>query len=111
MAGALVLPADVAGDRALLSAVTGVVDAVESEVAQRGELALNPVQPLRVARSEHQLDAVGRAPLRDFVSLVRVVVVTHAVEPPAGESGSQLQEKPKNFRHHFRSRLIDFERY
>jgi hypothetical protein len=43
--GVLVPPDDVAADHAALLLVTGVVVAVEGEVAQGGELGLNAVQP------------------------------------------------------------------
>src|SRR5918993_4227600 len=43
--GALVVPAEVAGDRGFPGGVAGVAAAVEGEVAQRGELGLDPVQP------------------------------------------------------------------
>src|SRR5215472_6094846 len=43
--GVVVAPDDVAADHAGLLLVGGVVGAVEGEVAQRGELRLNPVPP------------------------------------------------------------------
>jgi hypothetical protein len=46
-------------DRGVLLVVTGVIGAVEREVAQPGELGFDPVQLAGVSRQEHQLHAVG----------------------------------------------------
>lgn len=43
--GVVVSPDDEATDHAALRLVAGVVGAVEREVAQRGELGLDPVEP------------------------------------------------------------------
>jgi hypothetical protein len=56
VAGVAVTPGEIAADHAGLLAVGGVVGAVEGEVAQRGELGLDPVQPARIGRG------VGRSP-------------------------------------------------
>ena len=74
-------------------AVLGVVGAVEGEVAQRGELALDPVQPGGVARGEHQLDVMGRAPVADLVFLVWREVVAHDIQPPGREPDPQLPQE------------------
>jgi tetratricopeptide (TPR) repeat protein len=60
-----VAPGDVAADHAGLLAVAGMVGAVESEVAQRGELGLDPVQPGPVKGHVGQLDIVRRCPVPD----------------------------------------------
>src|SRR4051794_32630635 len=60
--GAGVAPAQVVGDGGALFGVAGVVGAVQGEVAQRGELGLDPVQPRGVGRQEHQLDVVLGGP-------------------------------------------------
>src|SRR4051812_21075218 len=57
--GAGVAPADVSGDGVALLVVAAVIGAVERVVAQGSELGLDPVQPRRVGRDEHQLDVVG----------------------------------------------------
>ena len=64
-AGVEVGPADVAGDRGLLGGVRGVVAAVEGEVAQRGELGLDAVEPRAVERHVGQFDVVRRRPVAD----------------------------------------------
>jgi hypothetical protein len=46
----------------LLGGVVGVVTAAEGEVADRGELALDPVQPGCVGGRVDQFDIVGQTP-------------------------------------------------
>ena len=58
-------PGDVAADHAGLLAVGVVVGAVEREVAQGGELGLDPVEPGAVERDVGQLDVVRRRLLTD----------------------------------------------
>src|SRR3954451_1313852 len=60
--GVPVPPGDVAADHACLVAVGGVVGAVEGEVAQRGELRLDPVEPGAVERRVGDLGVVHRRP-------------------------------------------------
>ena len=68
IAGVSVSPDDVSTDHAALLLVAGVIGAVEREVAQRGELCLDAVQPrgvrrrrgvLAAALSVHELAAFG----------------------------------------------------
>lgn len=63
--GVAVAPGDVAADHRGLLAMAGVIRAVEGEVAQRGELGLDPVQPGGVERGVGQLDVVRRRPVTD----------------------------------------------
>jgi hypothetical protein len=66
------------------------VGAVEGEVAQRRELALDPVQPGCVRREEDEFDLVGGAPRLDGGVLVSGEIVGDQVELlawPAGISG------------------------
>ena len=56
--GVAVAPCDVAANHPGLFVVALVVGAVEREVAQRGELGLDPVQPRRVERHVRELDVV-----------------------------------------------------
>lgn len=63
--GSGVVPADVGADRGVLLGVAAVVGAAQGEVAQRGELGFDPVQPGRVGGHEHQLDLVVGAPGAD----------------------------------------------
>jgi hypothetical protein len=76
----LVVPAEVAGDRGLLGGVAGVVAAVEGEVADRGELGLDPVQPGRVGRGVDEVDVVVSTPVGDLGLGVGAVVVADQVE-------------------------------
>ena len=69
------MPADVGADGGVLFGVAAVVGAVEGEVAQGGELGLDPVQPGGVGWGEHELDVVGRAPGQHFGAFVRPEVV------------------------------------
>src|SRR3954466_4938342 len=55
-------PGDVAADHPGLLVVGLVVGAVEGEVAQRGELRLDPVEPGAVERRVGDLDVVRRCP-------------------------------------------------
>jgi hypothetical protein len=55
----------VGADGAVLFAMAAVVGAVEGEVAQGGELGLDPVQPRSAGRQEDQLDVVRRGPRAD----------------------------------------------
>ena len=66
--GVVVALDDVPADHAALFLVGGVVGAVEREVAQRGELGLDPVQPRRVERHVGELDVVRLRPLPDDLS-------------------------------------------
>src|SRR5207249_8093087 len=60
--GVVVAPDDVPADHAGLLLVTGVVGAVEGEVAQRGELGFDAVQPGGVGRGVGDLGVVRRRP-------------------------------------------------
>ena len=81
-------PGDVAADHAGLLAVAGVVGAVEGEVAQRGELGLDPVEPGAVERHVGELDVVRRRPVADpgvgLGGQVRAEVVEHDRDPHLG---------------------------
>jgi hypothetical protein len=99
-----VAPAHVAGDRGFLSGVAAIVAAVEGEVADRGELALDPVQPRGVAGCVNQLDVVGRAPRDDLGLAVGSVVVTNQVKLPGREATAQLLQKSRNCGQRLRSR-------
>src|SRR3954447_1013125 len=83
--GVPVPPGDVAADHAGLLAVGGVVGAVEGEVAQRGELRLDPVEPGAVERGVGDLDVVRLRPPADPVvgagGQVRAEVVADDREP------------------------------
>jgi hypothetical protein len=85
-----VAPAEVAGDGGYLGSMAGVVAAVEGEVSDRGELALDPVQPRGVGERVDQLDVVGRALGPDLGFAVRSVVVTDQIELPGREAAAQL---------------------
>jgi len=61
----LLLTPHVATDHQGLFGVAVVVGAVEREVAQRGELGLDPVQPGAVERDVGELDVVLRGPVPD----------------------------------------------
>ena len=50
----------------------GVIGAVEREVAQAGELRLDPVQPAGVERNVDQFDVVGGGVASDVVSVLVV---------------------------------------
>jgi hypothetical protein len=63
--GVVVAPDDVPADHAGLLPVTGVVGAVEREVAQRRELGLDAVQPGRIRRRIGNLDVVRLRPGSD----------------------------------------------
>lgn len=67
----LVPPDDVAADHAALGLVTGVVGAVEGEVAQGSELGLDPVEPGAVGRGVGDLDVVGLGPVRNPAAALR----------------------------------------
>src|SRR3954447_4793192 len=88
VAGVAVSPCDVAADHAGLLGMGGVVSAVEREVAQRGELGLNPVEPARVGRGIGQLDVVGCCPVANAWVVagaqVGAEVVQHEPDPHAG---------------------------
>ena len=86
-------PADVAGDRGFLCGVGGVVAAVEGEVAQCGELRLDPVQPRGVGRGEHLLDIVVGAPVCDLGLAMRGEVVADGVKPSGREPSPELTEE------------------
>lgn len=77
----LVSPDDVAADHAPLLLVAGVVGAVESEVAQGGELGLDAVEPGAVRRGVGDLHVVRLSPLGHPATLprrrVQAVVVTN----------------------------------
>src|SRR5437763_13201112 len=70
--------------------MAGVVAAVEGEVADRGELAFDPVQPGCVGGCVDQLDVVGRAPRGDLVFAVGSVVVADEIQLPGGETAADL---------------------
>jgi hypothetical protein len=89
----LVAPADMVGDRVLLSGVAGVVTADEYEVPQSGEFTLDPVQPRTVGRSEDEFDLVGLAPVSDLGLLVRGVVVADDVELAVRELTTKLAQE------------------
>jgi len=93
-----IAPAEVASDGGFLGGVAGVVAAVEGEVADRGELALGPVQPRRVGGRVDQLDVVGRAPRGDLGLAVRSVVVADQVELPGREAAAQLLAEVEELR-------------
>src|SRR5947209_5455582 len=63
--GVPVPPGDVAADHAGLLLVGAVVGAVEGEVAKRGELGLDSVEPGAVERDVGQFDVVRGGPLAD----------------------------------------------
>lgn len=73
--------------------MAAVVGAVEDEVAQGGELGLDPVRPRSVARQEDQLDVVRRGPRADDRVLVRGEVVQEDVELLAGPADAQGLER------------------
>lgn len=79
--GVLVTPADVGADRVVLLAVAAVVGAAECEVPQRGELALDAVQPGRVGRQEHQFHVVADAPFPHLAAFVDRIVVCDRIQP------------------------------
>jgi hypothetical protein len=98
VAGIAVPPGDVAADPAGLLGVAGVIGAFQGEVAQRGELRLDPVQPGSIRRHIGQLDVVGRSPLADPRVVtgrqVRAVVVQHQAEPHPGRvQGPQVAQE------------------
>ena len=69
--GVPVPPGDVAADHAGLVGVARVVGAVHGEVAQRGELGLDAVEPGGVRRGVSDLDVVRLGPVRDPTTLLR----------------------------------------
>jgi hypothetical protein len=79
---------DVAADHAGLCAMTVVIGAVEGEVAQRGELGLDPVEPGAVEQHVGEFDVVRRRPVTDApVGPGRPVwaeVVAHDRDPHPG---------------------------
>src|SRR4051794_20895356 len=81
-------PGDVAADHAGLRAVVGMVGAGEGEVAQGGELGLDPVEPRAVEGHVGQLDVVRRGPVADPVvgagGQVGAVVVQHDAQADLG---------------------------
>lgn len=83
--GVPIAPGDVAPDHAGLFDVAGVVSAVEGEVAQRGELRLDAVQPGRVGRHVGELGVVRRRPVTNpgvgLGGQVRTEVVQHDRDP------------------------------
>ena len=90
--GVTVPPGEVAADHAALFFVAGVVGAVEGEIAQRGEVALDPVEVARVGRGVGQLDVVGPAaqsPTRASFLVVRCALALSSTIPsrtPCGYS-------------------------
>ncbi|NIL58651.1 hypothetical protein HCB18_18255 [Salinispora arenicola] len=110
---ALVAPADVGAEGGvLLGAGAGagagaVIGAVEGDVADGGELGLDPVQPGRIREQEHQVDAVGGTPVADLGVLVRGEVVADsavadAVDQPVGgqvEGGDHLSRRHHRVHH------------
>ncbi|WP_155247739.1 hypothetical protein [Salinispora arenicola] len=95
---ALVAPADIGAEGGVLLGAGAVIGAVEGDIADGGELGLDPVQPGRIREQEHQVDAVGGTPVADLGVLVRGEVVADfavadAVDQPAGgqvEGGDHL---------------------
>jgi hypothetical protein len=77
---------DWADSRGALLGVGPVVGAVEREVAQRGGLGLEPVQPGRVSRHEHQLDVVSSGPAGYLGVLVRGEVIGDQVAQLNGDA-------------------------
>ena len=79
--GVAVPPGDVAADHPALLLVTVVVGAVNAEVAKRGELRLDAVEPARIEGDVGELDVVGGCPVADagvsFGGAVRAPVVEH----------------------------------
>src|SRR5581483_11101308 len=73
-------PVDVAADHAGLGPVGFVVGAVEGEVAQGGELGLDPVEPAGVEGDVGQFDVVGLGPVPDPAVGLRGQVGTEVVE-------------------------------
>jgi hypothetical protein len=73
-----------------LGGAAGVVAAVEGEVPDRGELALDPVQSRGVGGRVDHLDVVIGAPGPDLGLAVRSVVVADQVELPGQEAAAEL---------------------
>ena len=91
-----VTPAEIASDGSLLGSVGGVVTAVESEVAQRGELALDPVQPRGVAGRVDQFDLVISAPAAAERTRANEKQ-RRALKSPAAERTSARRKSPALF--------------
>jgi hypothetical protein len=72
-----------------------MVGAVKREVAQRGELGLDPVQPRALGWQEHQLNLVVGAPGLDLGVVVRGEVVADHVELLARPASPQRLEQVK----------------
>ncbi len=89
----LVAPSDVVADRRVLLVVAAVIGAVQREVAQGGELALDSVQPGRVGRQEHQLYSIGGTPFPHLTTLMDRVVIQDQVQRLAGPASSQRLEE------------------
>ena len=85
-----VAPPQISSDGSFLHSVGRVVAAVKGEVAQCGELALNPVQPRGVAGRVVQLDPVSAAPVGDLGLGVGFVVVADQIQLPDGEAAAEL---------------------
>jgi hypothetical protein len=100
VAGVAVTPGEAAADHAGLLAVGGVVGAVEGEVAQRGELGLDPVQPARIGRGVGKLYVVGCGPDADPGVVVGAQVRAEGVQhdpdahPWRVEGAQEDQELP-----------------
>jgi hypothetical protein len=76
----LVPPDDVAADHAALFFVSGVVGAVQGEVAQGGEPGLDAVEPGAVGRRAGESDVVRRGPVADAAVPLRGQVRGGVVE-------------------------------
>jgi hypothetical protein len=99
--GVVVAPDDVTADHAALLLVSGVVGAVEGDVAQGRELRLDAVQPGRICRCIGDLDVVRLGPGPDPAVLaggqVRAEVVADDRDPGGGrveraQVAAELQE-------------------
>jgi hypothetical protein len=99
-----IAPAEIASDSGFLNSMGRVVAAIEAEVAQRRELALDPVQPRGVAGRVDQLDVVTGAPVGDLGLAVRAIVVADQIELADREAPPQLLAEIEELRPALRSR-------
>ena len=81
-------PSDVATDHVGLFVMVLVVSAVKGEIAQGGEVALDPVEPAGVGRHVGELDVVGLGPGPDpFVGAAGQVGLKLSSTSPMRTSG------------------------
>ncbi len=91
-----VSPPEIAPNRAHLFLVIGIIDTGQRELAQRGEMALDPVEPGGIRRGVDEFHVVRRRPILDLPPVMRGKVIKHNIKPfLLGIPGAKIFEKIK----------------